>query len=92
MVSDRFPFGIFYTYDADSETAVVWAIIDLRLDPDWINQRLDPQVEVWTASRQKWQFEEARAMFFLGGVAVRCRDCRNKRRGSSEVEQDGESG
>lgn len=39
VVSRVFPYGIFYTVDDD--TAVVWAVIDLRRDPAWIRQRLD---------------------------------------------------
>lgn len=39
VVSRVFPCGIFYTMDDD--TAVVWAVIDLRRDPAWIRQRLD---------------------------------------------------
>jgi hypothetical protein len=33
-----FPFGIFYTMEDD--TAVVWAVVDLRRDPEWIRRRL----------------------------------------------------
>jgi hypothetical protein len=38
LLSRVFPYGIFYTIE--SETAVVWAVIDLRRDPEWIRQRL----------------------------------------------------
>jgi len=39
LLSRVFPYGIFYTMEAD--TAVVWAVIDLRRDPAWIRQRLN---------------------------------------------------
>lgn len=39
-VSQRFPFGIYYTFDDQEDTAVVWAVIDLRKDPIWIEDRL----------------------------------------------------
>lgn len=38
LLSRVFPYGIFYTVEGD--TAVVWAVIDLRRDPAWIRQRL----------------------------------------------------
>ncbi len=38
LLSRVFPFGIFYTMEKD--VAVVWAVIDLRRDPEWIRQRL----------------------------------------------------
>jgi plasmid stabilization system protein ParE len=38
LLSRVFPFGIFYTIDKLG--AVVWAVIDLRRDPDWIRDRL----------------------------------------------------
>ena len=38
LLSRVFPYGIFYTLEGD--TAVVWAVIDLRRDPDWIRRRL----------------------------------------------------
>ena len=34
------------------------------------------KLEVWTASQQKWWYEEAGGYFFSG--AVRCRSCREK--------------
>ena len=37
LLSRVFPYGIFYTLEEDS--AVVWAVIDLRRDPEWIRQR-----------------------------------------------------
>ena len=37
LVSRVFPFGIFYTFS--NKTAVVWAVLDLRRDPEWIRQR-----------------------------------------------------
>lgn len=38
QLSRVFPYGVFYTVDND--VAVVWAVIDLRRDPDWIHDRL----------------------------------------------------
>ena len=38
MLSRRFPFGIYY--EVEGETAYVYAILDLRRDPLWIQQRL----------------------------------------------------
>ena len=40
-LSRIFPYGIFYTSD-DREVAV-WAVIDLRRDPEWIAARLTAQ-------------------------------------------------
>lgn len=40
--------------------------------------------EVWYASRQKWYYEEAKG--HIWAVAVRCHDCRKKRRGNQEAE------
>ena len=39
LLSRVFPYGIFYTR-LDDEVAV-WAVIDLRRDPDWIRTRLN---------------------------------------------------
>ena len=38
LLSKVFPYGIFYTIEG--KQAVVWAVIDLRRDPDWIKARL----------------------------------------------------
>ncbi len=38
LLSKVFPYGIFYT--VEEETVLVWAVLDLRRDPDWIRQRL----------------------------------------------------
>lgn len=38
LLSRVFPYGIFYTMDADC--AVVWAVVDLRRDPEWIRRKL----------------------------------------------------
>ncbi len=38
LLSKVFPYGIFYTMEADC--AVVWAVIDLRRDPAWIRRKL----------------------------------------------------
>ena len=39
LLSRVFPFGIFYTLSEG--IAVVWAVIDLRKNPDWIRERLN---------------------------------------------------
>ena len=39
LLGKVFPFGIFYTNDESVVT--VWAVIDLRRNPDWIRQRLE---------------------------------------------------
>ncbi|MCZ7636542.1 MAG: type II toxin-antitoxin system RelE/ParE family toxin [Verrucomicrobia bacterium] len=41
LLSRVFPYGIFYTIEGD--TAVIWAVIDLRRDPEWIRARLREQ-------------------------------------------------
>jgi hypothetical protein len=38
LLSRVFPYGIFYTME--KESAVVWAVIDLRRDPAWIRAHL----------------------------------------------------
>ena len=38
LLSRVFPYGIFYTMEEDS--AVVWAVIDLRRNPEWIRAKL----------------------------------------------------
>jgi len=38
LLSRVFPYGVFYTKEDDR--VVVWAVIDLRRDPEWIRQRL----------------------------------------------------
>ena len=38
LLSKVFPYGIFYTMEEGC--AVVWAVIDLRRDPDWIRKKL----------------------------------------------------
>jgi hypothetical protein len=38
LLSKVFPHGIFYTVRSDQVT--VWAVIDLRRNPDWISSRL----------------------------------------------------
>lgn len=38
LLSKVFPYGIFYT--VEGESAVVWAVIDLRKDPAWIREKL----------------------------------------------------
>jgi hypothetical protein len=39
LLSNVFPYGVFYTFEAD--IATVWAVIDCRRDPDWIRSHLD---------------------------------------------------
>ena len=39
LVSRVFPYGVFYT--VENQVAVVWAVIDLRRDPEWIRQKLN---------------------------------------------------
>jgi len=34
--------------------------------------------EVWTAEKQKWYYEEAKG--YIWAVAIRCHDCRKKRK------------
>lgn len=38
LLSRVFPHGIFYTVRSDEVT--VWAVIDLRRNPDWVSSRL----------------------------------------------------
>ena len=38
ILSRVFPYAIYYTYSDD--TVVVWAVIDCRRNPDWINAHL----------------------------------------------------
>jgi len=38
LLSRVFPHGIFYTLEQD--TVVIWAVIDLRRDPEWIASRI----------------------------------------------------
>jgi plasmid stabilization system protein ParE len=40
LLSRVFPYGIFYT--RQKEDVVVWAVLDLRRDPNWIHDRLNP--------------------------------------------------
>jgi hypothetical protein len=39
VLSRVFPYGVYYTLDQDA--AIVWAVIDLRRDPEWIRDRLN---------------------------------------------------
>jgi hypothetical protein len=39
LLSKVFPYGIFYTVEVDTTT--VWAVVDLRRDPQWIRKRLN---------------------------------------------------
>jgi plasmid stabilization system protein ParE len=38
LLSRVFPYGVFYTMK--SGTAAVWAVLDLRRDPEWIREQL----------------------------------------------------
>ncbi len=38
LLSKVFPYGVFYTMEG--QTAVVWAVLDLRSDPEWIREQL----------------------------------------------------
>lgn len=38
LLSCVFPYGIFYTKEGD--TVDIWAVIDLRRDPEWILRKL----------------------------------------------------
>ncbi len=38
LLSKVFPYGVFYTMDG--KTAQVWAVLDLRRDPEWIREQL----------------------------------------------------
>jgi plasmid stabilization system protein ParE len=38
LLSRVFPYGIFYT--VEGQYAIVWAVIDLRKDPEWIREKL----------------------------------------------------
>ncbi len=38
LLSRVFPHGVFYTYS--DNTVIVWAVIDLRRDPEWITSKL----------------------------------------------------
>lgn len=38
LLSKVFPYGVFYTMEGSS--AVVWAVLDLRRDPDWVREQL----------------------------------------------------
>jgi plasmid stabilization system protein ParE len=38
LLSRVFPYGVFYTMEEGC--AVVWAVIDLRRDPEWIRRKL----------------------------------------------------
>ena len=38
-LSRVFPYGIYYTLNHD--VVIVWAVIDLRRDPEWIRDRLN---------------------------------------------------
>ncbi len=37
-LSRVFPYGIFYSVESDSVT--IWAVLDLRRDPEWIRKHL----------------------------------------------------
>jgi plasmid stabilization system protein ParE len=39
LLSRAFPYAIYYTFDGHQ--AIVWAVVDCRRDPEWIQRRLD---------------------------------------------------
>jgi hypothetical protein len=39
LLSKAFPYGIFYTVE-EGRMVVVWAVVDLRRDPEWIREKL----------------------------------------------------
>lgn len=39
LLSRVFPYAIFYTVDRDE--IIVWAVVDCRRNPQWIQERLD---------------------------------------------------
>jgi hypothetical protein len=43
MIASRFPFGIYYR-DKEDQTQIV-AILDLRRDPDWLQQQVTGRLD-----------------------------------------------
>lgn len=43
MLSKRFPFGIYY--ETDSDSAFVFAILDMRRDPVWLRAELEKRTK-----------------------------------------------
>lgn len=41
ILSRTFPFAIFYTWSPEESCAIIWAVIDCRRDPTWIQRHLD---------------------------------------------------
>lgn len=39
LISRVFPYAIYYTLS--DETAIVWAVIDCRINPEWIREHLE---------------------------------------------------
>jgi hypothetical protein len=39
LLSRVFPYAIYYTYSEN--TAVIWAVVDCRRNPDWIREHLE---------------------------------------------------
>jgi hypothetical protein len=39
LISRTFPYAIFYTFS--NETAVIWAVVDCRRNPEWIRAHLE---------------------------------------------------
>ena len=44
MLSKRFPFGIYY--EVEGETDFVYAILDMRRDPSWIRSELSKRTPI----------------------------------------------
>ena len=40
LLSKRFPFAIYYQYEKDRDTVYIYAVLDCRRDPIWIDERL----------------------------------------------------
>ena len=39
LLSRVFPYGVFYTFEPP--TVIIWAVVDLRRDPEWIRKKLE---------------------------------------------------
>ena len=39
LLSRVFPYAVFYTFE--NGEVIVWAVVDCRRDPDWIQKHLD---------------------------------------------------
>jgi plasmid stabilization system protein ParE len=41
FLSRVFPYGVFYTVEGEDRRVIIWAVIDLRRDPEWVRERLE---------------------------------------------------